>query len=194
VNECLPYRNKSAEPSVAATSSSKAGHLKCHQCGINVEQDKIRSHVGGHILRAKLNVHESGLLEKTSANLPCGFCGSSGCTISLQKTRTTFRIVPMAKAPSVSNLPRPFRNGIPAPIGLSFAHSANTTRNRRGFLLSGPTTLRSMRTRTLPIRSMIRAFLAISAVLFKFPPRNRSSFASPRQPWFHHPELRSLRT
>jgi len=57
-----------ADPSVAAKSSSKAGHLKCHQCGINVEQEKIRSHVGGHILQAKFNVHESGLLEKVSTS------------------------------------------------------------------------------------------------------------------------------
>ncbi|KAF7977177.1 hypothetical protein HWV62_4619 [Athelia sp. TMB] len=46
----------------------------------------MRQHVGGHILRSIWGVLEGDLLVQVSNSMPCGFCGRSGCAISLRKT------------------------------------------------------------------------------------------------------------
>lgn len=38
--------------------TSKDDECRCFQCEVSLKKSAIRSHVGGHILRARRNVHE----------------------------------------------------------------------------------------------------------------------------------------
>ena len=49
---------------IAAQTISKPDECKCHHCGKIIKSMKICSHVGGHILKVKMWVHEDGLQEQ----------------------------------------------------------------------------------------------------------------------------------
>ncbi|KAH9907697.1 uncharacterized protein B0H18DRAFT_865830, partial [Fomitopsis serialis] len=65
----------------------------CYQCDRSVASDLLRTHVGEHILRAILGVQEPQLQERVHADYPCGFCGRTGCQISLTKTASSYHPV-----------------------------------------------------------------------------------------------------
>ena len=49
---------------IAAQTISKSDECKFHQCGKIIKLTKICSHIGSHILKARMQVHEDGLQEQ----------------------------------------------------------------------------------------------------------------------------------
>ncbi|EPS99542.1 hypothetical protein FOMPIDRAFT_64854 [Fomitopsis schrenkii] len=82
-----------AERVESSSSGKAASRICCYQCGRIVAPDLLRSHVGEHILRALLGVEETNLQEKVHRHYPCGFCGRTGCQISLLKTSSSYQPV-----------------------------------------------------------------------------------------------------
>ncbi|KAJ6596494.1 hypothetical protein B0H10DRAFT_2327815, partial [Mycena sp. CBHHK59/15] len=66
--------------------------VDCLICGKNCSLNKMREHVGGHILLSLRGVEEPGpVIRKVGVN-PCGFCGLDGCVtqLTISKRRQAF--------------------------------------------------------------------------------------------------------
>ena len=62
------------------TQKQKSINIKCFKCKKLLPSEKMREHVGGHILR--------GALDKDDPNI-CGFCGRNVCRNSLVESSVT---------------------------------------------------------------------------------------------------------
>ncbi|TFY65982.1 hypothetical protein EVG20_g5104, partial [Dentipellis fragilis] len=87
--DCLVLQN--ATRSLAEKNVESFGKVTCYQCGILVEPDQLRGHVGKHVLHALVGVKEAGLREgsEVDPHNACGFCGrpmSAACEVGLKKT------------------------------------------------------------------------------------------------------------
>ncbi|KAH9844334.1 uncharacterized protein C8Q71DRAFT_698404, partial [Rhodofomes roseus] len=72
-------------------SGVTGNRVQCYQCNRIITPDLCRTHVSEHILRALLGITEPSLRERVHADYPCGFCGRTGCGISLQKTSSSYQ-------------------------------------------------------------------------------------------------------
>ncbi|KIJ08456.1 hypothetical protein PAXINDRAFT_88831, partial [Paxillus involutus ATCC 200175] len=60
----------------------------CPICSKSIKHKALRSHMGGHILRAQMGIKEDHLIAQASSIAtvdPCGFCGQSGHPVRLVK-------------------------------------------------------------------------------------------------------------
>ncbi|KAK7693500.1 hypothetical protein QCA50_003068 [Cerrena zonata] len=99
----FPYRSQTRQPCFILENASRSiatklasgseGKYQCHQCHASIEIDRMRSHVGQHILCRLLGVPENSLHEQIQHCQPCGFCGRDTCTIDLKKSRNAFKVI-----------------------------------------------------------------------------------------------------
>ncbi|GJE96062.1 hypothetical protein PsYK624_122550 [Phanerochaete sordida] len=82
---------------ISRCASGSEPYINCYQCGKRITEEKARSHVGSHVLRALLGVSEN-VKELTIPSTACGFCGRPGCVLSLSTTA-----LPPSTHPEVSS-------------------------------------------------------------------------------------------
>ncbi|TDL20789.1 hypothetical protein BD410DRAFT_870927 [Rickenella mellea] len=100
-SDVFPYKTSKgkpafiSEPATAALNALKISDedVRCYQCAKLIKRSSLRAHVGGHILHAVLNVSEPGLCEPINTPQPCGFCGKEGCTLVMQKTAKSYKVI-----------------------------------------------------------------------------------------------------
>ncbi|KAI1784985.1 hypothetical protein LXA43DRAFT_900727, partial [Ganoderma leucocontextum] len=87
-NSGFPYRDTAGNPGLVSDratatlqleSDQKNNKFRCYVCHTEMDPSKARTHVGGHILKAKRGVVEPEPKgEPVGQTSPCGFCGRSG--------------------------------------------------------------------------------------------------------------------
>ncbi|KIK73647.1 hypothetical protein PAXRUDRAFT_585015 [Paxillus rubicundulus Ve08.2h10] len=68
-------------------------------CEKTVKKKALRSHMGGHILRAQMGVLEDNVKVAVSEVDPCGFCGQSGHRVRLVKEGRKWTFQPSSTCP-----------------------------------------------------------------------------------------------
>ena len=103
---CVATGTEDGHPSASALAASKEATVKCGICNMEWEADKIRHHIGAHVLTG-----DWGQIPIASRpRYPCGICGTreagqytpfplsvTGCPVSLSKHNSTHKAVHQCK-------------------------------------------------------------------------------------------------